>query len=80
MRYFIVFANFRGINKWGCPENGNLNATIYINGGFPNMSKLTKFIHNDLLNNKGFQEAEIALTNILELSKQDYLDFTGNKE
>lgn len=80
MRYFIVFANFKGINKWGCPENGSLTATIYVDGGFPNEDNLTKFIRNILSDKKGFRETNICLTNILELSKQDYLDFTGNKE
>lgn len=80
MRYFIIFANFSGISKWGCSETGNINSAIKVKNGYPNRDSLNEFVRNALLKDRGFQATEIALTNIIELSKQDYLDFTGDKE
>lgn len=80
MRYFIIFANFGGISEWGCSETGNISSAIKVENGYPNQDSLNEFVRNALLKDRGFKATQIALTNIIELSKQDYLDFTGDKE
>lgn len=80
MRYFIIFANFSGISKWGCSETGNISLVIKAKNGYPNQDSLHELVRNTLLKDRGFKATQIALTNIIELSKQDYLDFTGDKE